>query len=109
MAAATKTLNTEQIRNTVAHSGTAIANTGGFFTVHGRYDLDAILQVVVQGAVDSDFDDIWTLDTFTVPAAVIGTDKVFRSNYETNMTWLRVTVTARTSPTGGDIDIWIDE
>jgi hypothetical protein len=109
MASATKTVSNVEIRNTVLQSGTSVASADPRFTVSARHDEDAVVDATLYGSDDTDFSKKWTLDTFVLEDTTAGTDKQFRDSYEFPYAFLRVDVQARTTPTAGDIDVWIQQ
>ena len=107
--AATHTVKNEEIRNTVTETGVAIEVGGAYFAIGVKLDLDKDVTIVIQGSNDDDFGDLWTIDTFVVPAQVVATPASFRRDYGPGWEYIRATATAAASPTGGEIDVFVFE
>ncbi len=105
-----KTISNILIRDTTENTGTGVQTNGRPFVVAIRTDHNQALKITVQGSFSSDFaaGELWQIDEFALPLQVVGTDLNTNQCYDAPFIYVRVNATALTSPTGGDLDIWIN-
>tara|TARA_Y100000310_G_scaffold216017_1_gene216977 strand:- start:147 stop:473 length:327 start_codon:yes stop_codon:yes gene_type:complete len=102
-----KTIPNKEIRDQIAENGSAVSVSGSPFSISIRTDHNAIFEVIVQGSVDNTFDNLWEIDRFSIAASSAGIDLFYQNSYDNPQEYVRVVVTAQSTPTEGDMDAWV--
>jgi hypothetical protein len=106
---ANKTIHNINITDTVKQTGTGVQINGRESVLLIKNDHDAILDVTVEIAPADDWSaDVWEVDTFAMPSRSISTSVYTIREIDIPGVWIRATAQARSSPSGGTLDIWVN-